>query len=85
MVPNQVIVTLQTDSGSFCGDYELPARMKTEKLGRQLLEVLKQQYVNRFGNWENLQFVWNGSKLNDTDTLSEQGIWDGSILTIREG
>lgn len=84
MTPQSVIITLRTPSGSFEGDYELPANLPAERLSQLLLDSLAQQEPRRFGSWKGLGLAWNGQKLGDDDTLSARGIWDGSILTIEE-
>lgn len=84
MTPESFIVTLRTPTGGFEGDYELPADLPVERLSQLLLEGLAQQEPRRFGSWKGLGLAWNGQKLEDGDTLSARGTWDGSILTIEE-
>lgn len=85
MMPDSVIVTLRTASGSFEADYELPANVPVERLAQLLLEGLAEQAPKRFGGWKGLRLHFEGRPLADGDTLSAQGIWDGSILTMEEG
>ena len=84
MTPESVIVTLRTPTGSFEGDYELPAQLPGARLSQLLLESLAQQEPRRFGAWKGLALACGGQKLGNDDTLSDRGIWDGSILTIEE-
>lgn len=85
MTPNQVIVTLQTQSGQFSADYELPSALPVSKLSALLLNVLEQQYPQLFGRWKSLQIILNGTALKENDTLAARNVWDGSILSLREG
>lgn len=85
MTPNQVVVTLQVESGQYAADYELPATLPVSKLSDLLLSVLVQQHPQLFGRWKRLRFIWNGAALKGNDTLAALGIWDGSILHIGEG
>lgn len=84
MTPEFVIVTIRTLSGGFEGDYELPANLPAERLSQLLLESLAHQDPRRFGSWKRLCMVCGGWRLEDSDTLSARGIWDGGILMIEE-
>lgn len=84
MGPEYAIVTLRTSSGGFEADFELPANLPAERLSQLLLESLAQQAPRRFGSWKGLGLRSGGQKLEDSDTLSARGIWDGSIVTIEE-
>lgn len=84
MSPDTVIVTLRNSSGTFETDYELSAHSPVEQLSQLLLEGLVQQNPALFGKWKGLSFLFEGYRLQDQDTLSDLGIWDGKILTIEE-
>lgn len=85
MAPEQVIVTIQTESGSFSGDYELPANIPAGRLSKLLLEALVQRSPQQFGHWKGLELVCGGSVLSEKETLTSRSIWDGSVVNIREG
>lgn len=85
MVPEYVIVTLQTESGIDLGDFQLPTAVSTEKIGALLLDGLRKQFYQQLGNWKKLELCRQGFPLENKKTLADHGIWDGSILTVREG
>ena len=84
MHPEQVIVTLHTESGQFEADYELPASLKAEKLNKLLLTTLAQQNPQQFGSWQGLRLYHNGAPLPDHCSLADRSLWDGSGLMIRK-
>lgn len=84
MTPKTSIVTLRTIAGNFETDYELSAHLPVGQLAPLVCESLAKQEPRRFGSWKGLCFCRDGHPLPDTDTLSDLGIWDGSILSIEE-
>lgn len=80
MVPEFVIVTLQAPNGEFYGDYRLPTDVPVEKLIPLLQEALRLKL--RAGARPMLYL--QGYPVEATGTLADHGIWDGSILTVRE-
>lgn len=85
MHPNQVIVTLCTENGRFSADYELPAALAVEKLSKLLLNTLTQQFPQQFSDWKELSLWHNGARLLDKESLADRFIWDGAVLTLKEG
>lgn len=84
MIPEEVIVTIQTDSGSFAADFSLPTAISMEKFTGLLLEALKKRDVRQFGSWKGLKLYRKGFLLRESKTLADYCVWDGSILTVRE-
>lgn len=80
MVPEYVIVTLQSESGTFWGDYRLPTGVPIGTLYPLLTQALEDRLEN--GTVTGLSA--GGYILADTRTLADHAIWDGSILTVRE-
>ena len=80
MVPEYVIVTLQTHSGSFLDDFRVPSKITVEKL----ILLLKQALQEKMDTSVSLQLCLQGYLLSEENTLADYGIWDGSILTVKE-
>lgn len=80
MEPDMVMVTLETQSGTNLGDFELPARLPAGKLSDMLLQALS----NQLPFWRGLKLIGDGKVLDEKDTLASRGIWDGSYLTIAQ-
>ncbi|MBE6974260.1 MAG: hypothetical protein E7436_02050 [Ruminococcaceae bacterium] len=80
MVPEYVIVTLQSENGAFLGDYRLPTGVPIGTLYPLLTQALETQLEN--GTVAGLSA--GGYSLSETQTLADHAIWDGSILTVRE-
>lgn len=81
MTPQSVIVTLNLDTGTTLGDYELPANLPIAQLGALLLDALMPQYSKLLSGWKGLRFSC-GQSLNPDQTLAHCGIWDGSVVTL---
>lgn len=85
MVPDYVIVTVQTESGTFLGDFQLPTAVPVGKIAALLREGLRKQLYGQIGSWEKMELCWRGFPLVKEKTLADHGIWDGNIITVREG
>lgn len=84
MVPEQAIVTIQNDSGSFAMDMELPTTVSIESYKDLLLEALKRRDIHQFGVWKDIKLYLGGVSLKDGKALADYSVWDGSILKVRE-
>jgi len=79
-----VLITVQIDGGGYSEDMELSADCAMGKILPMLLAFLKQQCPQIFAEWKGLDVFFNGYCLAENDTLTKCGIWDGSIITIKE-
>lgn len=80
MIPDYVIVTIQTEAGTFLGDFQLPTAVSIGKIGAVLGE-----HLSECSGWTETELCWRGFPLETDRTLADHGIWDGSIITVREG
>lgn len=88
MYPDRVIVTIETQNGQICGDYELPAKVPIRRFLPILLNLISRlnpQFKNlaqagKVGIFQKKQkdFV----RIPDEDELYRHAIRDGSILMI---
>ena len=88
MIPDRVIVTIQSADGKFHGDYELPANVPVKMFKEQLISGLAKQAPQVFEPCLELGagiFVEEGGRLlriPDEDTLASHGVWDGSFVSV---
>ena len=76
-IPEYVTVTIQVAPAAELGDFRIPSGMT---IGR-LTELLVQQYDAT----PNEPALWlNGYMIPPSLTLAQAGIWDGSVITVRE-
>lgn len=73
-----VIVTLIINSIEY--DVVLPAEVALNALMQSIAELFSNKNI-RFDS--SSEFVFQGRVLPETGTLSDFGIWDGSILSIK--
>lgn len=89
MVPEKVIVTIETASGQFLGDYELPAAVPVKVFKPLLLDALKQCAPEQFRGFEPNQMGLflceedRAERIAEWGTLADCGAWDGSRLMLR--
>ncbi len=76
-IPQYVTVTIETEHAAVLGDFRIPTGMS---VGR-LTELLQQECEMDLS--EPVLCV-NGYAISPTCTLGQAGIWDGSIITVRE-
>lgn len=79
------IVTVRNTGGSFEKDMELPSNLPVRELSVRLLEVLRTLDYVSFGSFSHLVLSSDGRILDDEKTLDELNVWDGSIITVRQG
>ncbi len=88
MIPDRVIVTIQSADGKFHGDYELPANVPVKMFKEQLISGLALLAPQAFEPCRRLGaglFVKEQGKLEripDEDTLAAHGVWDGSFVSV---
>ena len=88
MIPDRVIVTIQSADGTCRGDYELPAGVAVKQFKSQLISGLARQNPQVFGpcleSGAGLFVEEEGQLLRipDEDTLAAHGIWDGSFVSV---
>src|SRR5699024_1215602 len=88
MIPDRVIVTIQSADGKFHGDYELPANVPVKMFKEQLISGLALLAPQAFEPCRILGaglFVKEQGKLEripDEDTLAAHGVWDGSFVSV---
>lgn len=79
------IVTIRNTSGSFEKDMELPTNLAVRALSARLLEVLHAMDDTIFGSFNDLVLMSDGCVLDPEKNLDELCIWDGSVITVRQG
>jgi len=81
---DSVIITLQTISGDFSVDLDIPCKETISSLKGKLLEILTILDEQLFASWRDIKlFNEKINRLIDSEeTLEEAEIWDGSILII---
>ena len=88
MIPDRVIVTIQSADGKFHGDYELPANVPVKMFKEQLISGLALLAPQAF---EPCRRLWAGlfvkeqgrlERIPDEDTLAAHGVWDGSFVSV---
>ena len=88
MIPDRVIVTIQSADGKFHGDYELPANVPVKMFKEQLISGLALLAPQAFETCRIMGaglFVKEQGKLEripDEDTLAAHGVWDGSFVSV---
>lgn len=80
MIPEYVTVTLQSERGASFGDYRMPADVPVQRLYPLLAQALRMELKGA----EVCGLCCRGCALAESRTLADYGIWDGSILTIKE-
>lgn len=81
--PKKLLVSLQDRKSDYRTDAELPADMRISDLKEGILRMLKAFEYTRYGFGERLDLFCNDQTLEDSETLSSLGIWDGSKLQFR--
>ena len=74
---NSVIVTIKNKIGKEIADVELPCNVIIKDIKKQLKHLKGQTIANG-----DFHLVYNDKILNEDTSLSENGIWDGAIITI---
>lgn len=88
MIPDRVIVTIQSADGKFHGDYELPANVPVKMFKEQLisgLALLAPQAIEpcrRLGAGLFVKEQGRLERIPDEDTLAAHGVWDGSFVSV---
>ena len=80
MVPEYVTVTLRSEYGAALGDYRLPTDVPVQKLYPLLAQALRMELKG--GTIDALYY--QGCPIVESRTLADHGIWDGSILMLKE-
>ena len=83
--PDAFIVTVTNDERNFEQDMELPADMQISDLSAQILMTLKSIHEDIFSDWRSCCLECGCRILNQNDTLLKAGVFDGSIIVVREG
>ena len=78
---DHVLVTIETEKTR--RDMELPDKLPVDELSKKLLEVLRENLPSEFRNKDGISLFYEGRQLIGGKSLSEQYVWDGSILKIR--
>ena len=82
--PDTFIATITDDGRSFQDDMELPSDMPISELCRHIMMILKERHGDTFSTWNECSLVCNNKLLKDDDTLLKAGIFDGSVISVRE-
>ena len=88
MIPDRVIVTIQSADRKFHGDSEQPANVPVKMFKEQLISGLALLAPQAFEPCRILGaglFVKEQGKLEripDEDTLAAHGVWDGSFVSV---
>jgi hypothetical protein len=76
-IPEYVTITIEMEHGAVLGDFRIPIGMSIARL----TELLQQECDIDLCK---PALCVNGYAISPTCTLGQAGIWDGSILTVRE-
>jgi len=80
---DDIIVTFLFDDYETT-DFEIPAKLVISELENKIIESLSEMDFERFGNVKSIRIVHNDIELDESKTLEDYGIWDGSYLKIIE-
>ena len=83
---DSVIITLRTEDNSFISDdLDMPCKEPLNDLTDKLLEILRIFDNRLFSGWNDIKFTdeRTNKQLNPEESLEEAGIWDGSVLIIK--
>lgn len=79
----KIIVTVVLRNGGYSEDMEMPCNIRVDVLCRSLLSALKSKEEYGFDNVRQI-YMYNGvRRLQSEKTLTENNIYDGSIITLK--
>lgn len=76
-IPQYVTVTIEMEHGAVLGDFRIPTGMSIARL----TELLRQECDI---DLREPALCVNGYAISPSCTLGQAGVWDGSIITLRE-
>ena len=82
--PETFIATITNEERNFYEDMELPSGMQVSELCRQILMILKDIHEELFSSWTSCRIESNNRLLNNDETLAKAGVFDGSIIVVKE-
>ena len=82
--PDTFIATITNEERSFEEDMELPSGMPVSELSRQILMILKEIHDDIFLHWTACRLECKNKLLGSEDTLAQAGVFDGSIIVVRD-
>ena len=82
--PETFIATITDDGRTFEEDMELPSVMPISELCKHILMILKELHEGIFASWKTCCLMCNNRELKDNSNLLNAGVFDGSIIVVRE-
>lgn len=79
---DSAIITLLDKNNVCLGDFDLPLKISVDELSRKLLAFLKAKESDTYASVFELKIRYNDRILDKTETLYDNGVWDGSFLNI---
>lgn len=76
------IITIIDRNNVSLGDFELPLKVTVEELSKKMIRFLKAKDGERYMYLSELNFAYKDRVLDKSETLYENGVWDGSYLKI---
>jgi uncharacterized ubiquitin-like protein YukD len=81
-MPENFIVTVESASGGFEIDLEIPSMIPFSAFREKLLEILKVLDSYEFGSWNDYRLSYKNRALSADETLASAGAFDGSRLAV---
>ena len=81
----EVIVTVNISDPASSYDMEIPSFLSIGELKKKLLETLRLMDARKYAGFNNIELFFHGRRLDDGATPAQYGIWDGSIVTVKQG
>lgn len=81
---DKVMVTIVEQKSGWEMDAEISSKVLIREIEPVLRACIENKNYNLFGKWNKVGILYKGYKLRPEETLEELGIWDGSILHIKE-
>ena len=76
------IITVLDTCDRVIGDFELPVKITVSELMGKIADVLMAMDDERYAGLNVTGIQYRNSRLQDNDTLYNNGIWDGSIIKL---
>ncbi len=81
-MPNSIIATVKIGNTQQEKDMELPSDVEVGVLSIELLRALKSAGVAELANTKRIYLYCGKRRLQDEKTLTQNHVYDGSIITI---
>ena len=83
-IPEAFIVTVTTERWDFEAEVALPSTLTVGELREKLIGILKILDGERFRDWRGCRLRYGHHPLQDGETLTSAGAFEGSRLVVAE-